>query len=244
MRGILHVGAVKGGDDISLADTGLLGRTPLHYVVDQGASGLLQAEGLGQLFGDRLDRHAHPAAADIPLLDKLGEYRFGHIRRYGKSDALPGCHDGGVDADNLAVDVQQRTARIAGIDGGVGLDEILIRFDAHVGASGSRDDADRHGPVQAEGVADGDSPLADFQLVRIAQDRGRQVGSVDLDHGDVGLLIPPDDLRVIDLVVGELDLDRLGIPHHVVIGYDVAVLADDEPRSQALVAAVLRLAAT
>ena len=40
--------------------------------------------------------------------------------------AIAGIEDGGVDADDLAVEVEERAARVALVDGGVGLDEVLV----------------------------------------------------------------------------------------------------------------------
>ena len=47
---------------------------------------------------------------------------------HGEAHALIAARlgeDGGVDADDLAVHVQQRAAGVAGVDGRVGLDEVL-----------------------------------------------------------------------------------------------------------------------
>ena len=54
----------------------------------------------------------------------------------------------------LAVGGHQRAAGIAGIDGGVGLDEELIVAGADLGARQRRDDAHGHGLADAEGIAD------------------------------------------------------------------------------------------
>src|SRR6185369_505187 len=151
-------------------------------------------------------------------------------------------HDGGIDADHLPVDVQKRPPGVARIDGSVGLDEVLVGFNAHVGAAGGRYDADSHGTVQTKGIADGNSPLPDFKLVRITENRYRKIGRIDLDNGDVGFLVRADNLGVIHLVIGELDLNALGIAHDMAIGYDVAVLADQKTRAEASVLPGLRSA--
>ena len=60
-----------------------------------------------------------------------------HVRRDRKADALRAARariDRGVDADEPAVEIDQRAAGIAGIDRGVGLDEELIVADADLGA--------------------------------------------------------------------------------------------------------------
>ena len=42
----------------------------------------------------------------------------------------PGIGDRGVDADDPALRVDQRTARVAGVDGGVGLEHVFERAPA------------------------------------------------------------------------------------------------------------------
>ena len=48
------------------------------------------------------------------------------------------AEDAGVDADQLAAAVDQRAAGVAGIDGGVGLDEVLVVGEPDVGRVRSR----------------------------------------------------------------------------------------------------------
>ncbi len=67
------------------------------------------------------------------------------------------------------VKIDQRTARIAGIDRGVGLDEELIVGDADLRARHRRDDAMRHGLADAERIADRKHDVADLERVGIAE---------------------------------------------------------------------------
>src|SRR5579875_569656 len=46
----------------------------------------------------------------------------------GKADALSTSADGYVDADQFTVDIQQRAARVARINAGVGLDQRLVGY--------------------------------------------------------------------------------------------------------------------
>ena len=56
-----------------------------------------------------------------------------------EADALVrGAEDGRVDADDLAFDVHQRAAAVAGIHGRVGLQIFLIRAAAEVAAAAAR----------------------------------------------------------------------------------------------------------
>ena len=90
---------------------------------------LLQAQALGDLVGDVLDMHAEPAAPRLAELPQLIDDLHGAVRGHGKADADRAAgrrDDGGVHADDLAVHVEQRAAGIALVDGGVGLQEVVV----------------------------------------------------------------------------------------------------------------------
>ena len=104
--------------------------------------------------------------------------------------------DRGVDADQPPVHVDQRAARIAGIDGGVGLDEELVVGDADLRARERRDDAAGHRLADAERIADGEHEIADLETVRIAElDRGElDAARIEPQHREIGLLVLENDL--------------------------------------------------
>ena len=106
---------------------------------------LVEAEAFGDLVGDRLDAHAEPAAPGLAEIARAGRRRrLASCRRDREADADRAARrrdDGGVDADHLAVHVEQRAAGIAAVDGGVGLDEVVIGTGIDV-AVARRDDAD------------------------------------------------------------------------------------------------------
>ena len=95
--------------------------------------------------------------------------------------------DDRVDADHLAVNIDQWAAAVAGVDACVGLDEILIQHDA-IGkdpAALGADVAERDAVVQLEGRADGDGEFAHPSFGGISQFRHGQVLRLDPDHGHV-----------------------------------------------------------
>ena len=57
---------------------------------------------------------------------------------------------------------------------------------------------------------------------------------IDLQHREVGLRVASHDLGVELAAVVQRDGDLLGVLHHVVVGEDDAVLADDEARPRAV----------
>ena len=145
-----------------------------------------------------------------------------------------------VDPDDLALHVEQRPARVAGVDRGVGLDGVDVGL--VVGVTGGdravqrADDARGHGGVEAERGTDGDHLVADDDVGRAAQGERGEVGAVDLDHGQVVGPVAPDDLAVDLLAVGEHDGDRAavgGTGHDVVVGDDVPCLVVDPAGARA-----------
>ena len=77
-------------------------------------------------------------------------------------------------------------------------------------------------------------PDADVVGVGQGQDAQGGAGNVHLEHGDVGALVEPDDLRRVVVTVGEADLDLGGVEHHVGVGQDVALLVDHEAGAESL----------
>src|SRR5207237_1446526 len=140
----------------------------------------------------------------------------------------------------LSADVDERPARVAGVAGGVGLDEILNGV-ARLLQPGEEpplgaDDAGRHreGERLPQRVPDGERPLAHAGRVRIAELHRGQTTRVDLDDGDVGVGIRPDDLGGELALVVQLHGDLVGAGADVVVREDIAVARDDEPRAGAL----------
>src|ERR1019366_10190564 len=82
--------------------------------------------------------------------------------------------DGRIDADPLARHVHQRTTRVAGIDGRVGLDERLklpVRNDI---ASFGGNDTGGDRLIETEWASHRKHPVANRHAVRVAQLRGGQ----------------------------------------------------------------------
>ena len=133
--------------------------------------------------------------------------------------------------------LMQRAAGVAGIDGGIGLDEVLelalrARLD---GAVLGGDDAGGDGLRKLERLADGDHPFPYLRAVGVAHLHcGQGARRIDFDDRDVGVGIDADDFRgtaVIGGIVrigGELDKDFVRLVHHVIVGDDVAARIDDE----------------
>ncbi len=166
--------AVKLDDDIAPVDAGLGGRDVGVDLGHQGAFRFGHAEGLGQFRRDVLDLHPDHAPHHLALGLQLGNDGFGDIAGSGKPDALAGGHDGGVDADHLSLKIEQGAAAVARVDGGVGLEEVVIGTGADNPALGA-DNPLGDGMTQAKGVAHGHDPVSYLDGVGIPQLQKRQV---------------------------------------------------------------------
>ena len=59
------------------------------------------------------------------MLHQLRQNVLGDVDRNGEADALGRHDDRRVDADHLAAAVDQRAAAVAGVEGGVGLNDVV-----------------------------------------------------------------------------------------------------------------------
>ncbi len=131
-------------------------------------------------------------------------------------------------------EIDQRAARIAGIDGGIGLDEELIVGDADLGARHRRDDAVGHGLADGERIADGKHDVADLQRVGIGEfERGETlVLRLDAQHREVGAGILEHHLGLEFALVGERDLDLVGPLDDVIVGHHEPGGVDQHARAE------------
>src|ERR1700722_18244415 len=124
--------AVIGGDDVAV-DEFAVGRRAGINIADQDAGLAVVSKRLGQrhIVRDVSDADAQPSTNDLGSALQIRIELVRPVGGNGESDAaeyagLAG--DRGVDADDFAVNVYQRSAAVAGIDRGVDLNEVLIRF--------------------------------------------------------------------------------------------------------------------
>ena len=169
------------------------------------------------------------------MLDDLIENRLCGAHRNRKTDALCALGigaasicgrgtriDRGVDADQFAERVDQRASGIAGVDRGVGLDEILVGRHLEL-ASGGADDAHRDCLAESDRVADRKHDITDVcaGVVR-HRDRG-QLGGADFKHREVGFHVASDHLCLRDAAIVEQHLDVVRSINHMIVGQYVTV---------------------
>ena len=173
------------------------------------------------------------------LLDAEQLCRNGHhlVDRDCEANSLGAGPHGDVQPDHLAVDVHQRPAGVAGIDAGVGLDQIVVGLRvAHLNvAAQSADDTARDGVLVSKGVAQRDYGLAFHQVGRGADlDSCERLGSGDFDQRQVALGVAGNELGGELTMVVECDLNPADVGHHVVVGDDVAPFVDDDAGAHAV----------
>src|SRR5689334_5090378 len=88
----------------------------------------------------------------------LAGHRARHVGGHRETDAdvaaAAGAENRGIDADQFAAQVDERAARVAGVDRSVGLDEVLEAFGGQAAAAQRADYAGGDGLADAERVAD------------------------------------------------------------------------------------------
>jgi hypothetical protein len=111
------------------------------------------------------------------MLNQFAKHELRRIARNGKTDALRAHDDGGVDADDFATRRNERAARIAGIERGIGLDHVLDQAPGARAqrAAERRDHAGCHRRFEAERIADRDNELSSMQSFGIAESRRWQM---------------------------------------------------------------------
>ena len=126
----------------------------------------------GEVRGEVLDHDPDPPALHLAVLFELTHHRGGDVDGHREADthvAAGRPDDRGIDADQLAVQVHERASRVARIDRGVGLDEVLVALDVDPAAPERAHDPGGDGLAEPEGVADGDDEIADLEYVAVSE---------------------------------------------------------------------------
>ena len=195
-----------------------------------GISALQACRRCGRAFVDRRDQRAGvlldrlrvkspPGVGQPARLHQLARDPQRAVDGDGEPDSLSGREDRRADADHIAVGVDQRPARVAGVDRGVGLDEIVIAAALGVDRPVQRrDHAGADALVQAERVADGDGRLTEHEIGGAPERRrGELLFALDLEHGEVAAGIGADHFGGEVGAVFETDLDAAPARDDVIV---------------------------
>ena len=138
-------------------------------------------------------------------------------------------------ADDLTFEVDERAAAVAGVDRCAGLDHVGQAVSGRFGnlPAQSADDAFGHARLKPERVAHGEHEVAHRQCTRVPEDGRLETRCSDLDNGYVIGRKRADQGAVVDLAVGESDLEGLRSPNHVGVRHDVSRGVVDDAGSEA-----------
>ena len=225
------------GDDVAVAHTGARGRRVGEDAHDDGTA-LQVVSATLRFFGRERRRHgADPRGMHLAVLQQILDDFLGAIDRNREADALRLRVDRHVDADDLSFDVQQRTAGVAGIDRGVGLDEVgeRARLILRRNRSAERgDDSRRDRAAETERIADGDDALADHEIGRSSDRRGRESLLIDAQHRQIAVGIDAEELRRDLTAAVDVHGDARRAFDDVIVRDDDAVARPDEAGAERL----------
>ena len=131
-----------------------------------------------------------------------------------------------IDADHLAVHVEQGTSGVTRIHSRIRLNKGHVGFIQRT--RGGTHDPGSHAVLEAERRTDGDYPLTGPQALRVTEANGGQAGRGNFDQRHIAALVDANHLGDEFPAIGELDCHLGGIGHHVRIGQHVTIGADDE----------------
>ena len=228
---------VQSRDHIILAQAGFRSRTIRNNFGHNRALRCLYSERRGQLRSEFLEVNSQARTSNRAVLFQLGHDVTDQVYRNGEAYTLIPSAPGKnrcVDSDQLATSIDERAARVSGIDGGIGLDEVFIVFDSQPPATGGADDSHGHRLSEAKRITHRKRNVPDFDLRRIAQHHVRQISRIYLDQSNVGLGICSNDARLHLALVCHGDGQFRCAINDVVVCDDVAIRTNDHTRSFSL----------
>ncbi len=136
------------------------------------------------LFAQVLRHESQPAAHHVAVHENLFHHAAYQIDGNCEADALGSSvgsiEHGRIDADQIAMRIDERAAGVAEIDGGVGLDEVLECRQTQLAASRRAHDSLSHRLAQAVGISDGQHDIADPQGIGAAERHDRQLADLEV----------------------------------------------------------------
>lgn len=149
---------------------------------------------------------------------------FHHVARDSKTDtdvAAVRRQNGGVDTDQLAVEVHQRTAGVPAVNRRIGLDKVFVVFHVEAATAQRGDNPGGHGFAQTERVADSHGVITDAQRIGVGKLNRRQVLDPESESARYQARIFADDFGIKLTAIAQLNLNRGGVVHDVVVGHHI-----------------------
>ena len=207
----------------------------VDHDVDHGDAAARGADLCRLLFAQVLRHESQPAAHHVAVHENLFHHTAHQIDGNCKADtlrsAIGSIEHSRIDADQIAMRIDECAAGVAEIDGRIGLNKIFKRRQAQLTAAGCADDTLSHGLAHAIGVADGEHDIADPQGIGSTQRHDGQVADLEIEDGQIRVRVLPDDRGVGDTSIRKLHPDRIGAGDHMLIRYNGAHGIDDHARS-------------
>lgn len=157
----------------------------------------------------------------------------------GEANALAFALDGDVEADELAIEVDERAAATAGVDGGVGLEPILdgegLIIEGGAAVFGAEDTA-ADGAAEAEGVTESEDCFTEEEVIIGGELDGGECFMIrgdEAEESDVTAGGADDGFGFEFASIGELDPDLGGALDDVKVCEDVAFFIDDDTGAEA-----------
>ncbi len=166
------------------------------------------------------------------MADDFGQNKLRGIAGDRKTNALRAADDRRVDADHLGRRGHQRPAGVAGIESGVGLNDVFDSPAAHRAdrAAERRHHARRNGRLKAQRIADCDDQLAAAQCFGIAERGVAQIAhAVGAQQRQIGVGVDAEYACVGDNTLDVPQPDLLRRSNHVIVGQHKPVRGDNDP---------------
>src|ERR1700730_3930736 len=189
-RNAIRDTALDGEEYVSNAHAGSHGGAFGKDIGNNDAVAARKIEGRGEDWRNGLQADANLGVMNVTEFAKLLIRDVDDAAGNGKSTAFVSAglrKDDSVVADDVAVDIDERTSGIAGIDGSVGLDVDHGRVWIDLASNGGND-AKCDGVAQPLGATEGEN---DFSLADIAvrcEGERAELYVIDLEHSKVNVL--------------------------------------------------------
>src|SRR3984893_13173236 len=116
----------------------------------------------------------------------------------------------GINADHLPVKIEGRSAGVAAVDRSVDLQEIVVKALVDVTPE-CGDDPGGHRAAEPERIAHRDYPIPDLGVIAVFPCHvGKLLVGIDLEKGDVGLLVAADHFGSVAAVILKEDRHLVG----------------------------------
>jgi hypothetical protein len=174
--------------------------------------------------------------------------RFRGVDRDSETDSLRGKAwfrhrgDHGINADHFTSQVHQRTARISGVNRGVGLDRVVEKGAGSPlmwrlgdrSPQGAHDASSYSGSARkSESMPNCHHAVSYRKAVRFPKGNGGQIVSLDPDDREISIRIAADDVCTKGPAIRKRDRDASRACDYVVIGQCKARLVEDHPGADA-----------